>query len=124
MNPGEQSGPRGTRYTGRSGHSAWNGWTPADLIFPFFLFIVGVATTLSLGGLLDGGVRPRILFRKVLVRAVLIFALGLLLQGFPRRLRPGHDLYRVLGVLQRIALSYLVAATIVLSTSVRGQVGA
>jgi predicted acyltransferase len=102
-------------------HAAWNGWTPTDLVFPFFLFIVGITTTLSLGGLLAEGVRSRILFRKVLIRAVLIFALGLLLQGFP-----AYDLgtIRVLGVLQRIALSYLVAATIVLSTSVRGQVGA
>lgn len=102
-------------------HAAWNGWTPTDLVFPFFLFIVGITSTLSLGGLLAEGVRSRILFRKVLIRAVLIFALGLLLQGFP-----AYDLgtIRVLGVLQRIALSYLVAATIVLSTSVRGQVGA
>jgi predicted acyltransferase len=102
-------------------HAAWNGWTPADLVFPFFLFIVGITTTLSLGGLLDGGVRPRVIFRKVLIRAVLIFALGLLLQGFPE-----YELgtIRVLGVLQRIALSYLLAATIVLSTGVRGQVAA
>lgn len=102
-------------------HAAWNGWTPTDLVFPFFLFIVGITTTLSLGGLLDGGVPPRVLFRKVLVRAVLIFALGLLLQGFP-----AYELgtIRVLGVLQRIAMSYFVAATIVLSTGVRGQVGA
>lgn len=102
-------------------HAAWNGWTPTDLVFPFFLFIVGITTTLSLGGWLDGAVSPRMLFRKVLIRAALIFALGLLLQGFP-----AYELgtIRVLGVLQRIALSYLVAATIVLSTGVRGQVGA
>ncbi len=70
--------------------------------------------------MLDGGIRPRLLFRKVLIRAVLIFALGLLLQGFP-----AYELgtIRVLGVLQRIALSYLVAATIVLSTGVRGRSG-
>ena len=37
-------------------HAAWNGWTPTDLVFPFFLFIVGVATTFSLGGLIDAGV--------------------------------------------------------------------
>ena len=102
-------------------HAAWNGWTPADLVFPFFLFIVGITTTLSLGGWLERGVRPRMLFRKVLIRAGLLFALGLLLQGFP-----AYELgtIRVLGVLQRIALSYLVTAAIVLATGVRGQLGA
>ena len=102
-------------------HAAWNGWTPTDLVFPFFLFIVGITTTLSLGRLLEGGTRPSTLFQKVLIRAGLIFALGLLMQGFP-----AYELgtIRVLGVLQRIALSYLVVATIVLLTDVRGQVGA
>lgn len=102
-------------------HAAWNGWRPADLVFPFFLFIVGITTTISLGGWLERGVRPRILFRKVLIRAAVLFALGLLLQGFP-----AYELgtIRVLGVLQRIALSYLVAAAIVLATGVRGQIGA
>lgn len=102
-------------------HAAWHGWTPTDLVFPFFLFIVGITTTFSLGGLIEGGAPPRDLFRKVLTRAVIIFGLGLLLQGFP-----GYELgtIRVLGVLQRIALSYLVAALIVLATGVRGQVAA
>jgi predicted acyltransferase len=99
-------------------HAAWNGWTPTDMVFPFFLFIVGVATTFSLGSLIDAGVGRVGLFRKVLTRAVLIFALGLLLQGFPH-----YDLahLRIFGVLQRIALSYLLAAGIVLLTGVRGQ---
>ena len=99
-------------------HAAWHGWTPTDLVFPFFLFIVGITTTFSLGWLLETGTRPRRLVRKVLVRAVIIFGLGLLLQGFP-----DYELgtIRVLGVLQRIALSYLVAALIVLWTDVRGQ---
>lgn len=99
-------------------HAAWNGWTPTDLVFPFFLFIVGVATTFSLGGLIDAGVGRVGLFRKVVTRAVLIFVLGLLLQGFPH-----YDLahLRIFGVLQRIALSYLLAAGIVLLTGVRGQ---
>jgi predicted acyltransferase len=102
-------------------HAEWNGWTPTDLVFPFFLFIVGIATTFSLGGLVDRGAARSALLRKVAVRAAIIFALGLALQGFPY-----YDLahIRVLGVLQRIALSYLVAAGIVLSTGVRGQAGA
>lgn len=99
-------------------HAEWNGWTPTDLVFPFFLFIVGVATTFSLGGLMDQGAGRAGLFRKVVIRAALIFALGLLLQGFPH-----YDLahLRIPGVLQRIALSYLLAAVIVLLTGVRGQ---
>jgi len=99
-------------------HAAWNGWTPTDLVFPFFLFIVGVATTFSLGGLIDAGVGRVGLLRKIVMRAVLIFVLGLLLQGFPH-----YDLahLRIFGVLQRIALSYLLAAGIVLLTGVRGQ---
>jgi predicted acyltransferase len=99
-------------------HVPWDGWTPTDLVFPFFLVIVGITTTLSIGGLVEGGASGRELFRKVLTRSIIIFALGLAMQGFP-----DYDLHtiRVPGVLQRIALSYLIAATIVLWTGVRGQ---
>jgi predicted acyltransferase len=99
-------------------HAEWNGWTPTDLVFPFFLFIVGVATALSLGGLVDAGAGRAGIFRKALVRAAIIFGLGLVLQGFPH-----YDLphLRIPGVLQRIALAYLVTAIVVLLTGVRGQ---
>ncbi|HEX3233064.1 MAG TPA: heparan-alpha-glucosaminide N-acetyltransferase domain-containing protein [Gemmatimonadales bacterium] len=99
-------------------HAAWNGWTPTDLVFPFFLFIVGVATALSLGRLADAGESRTMLFRKALVRAGIIFALGLALQGFPH-----YDLphLRIPGVLQRIAIAYLITAVVVLLTGVRGQ---
>jgi predicted acyltransferase len=100
-------------------HATWNGATPADLIFPFFLFIVGIAATLALRGLRDRG-RGAVL-RRVVVRATVIFTLGLLLQGFPHY-HLGH--LRTLGVLQRIALSYLVGAVIMLWTGVRGQLTA
>jgi len=102
-------------------HAAWNGWTPTDLIFPFFLFIVGIAATFSLGPLLERGDPRPGLFRKVIVRAAVIFLLGLLLQGFP-----DYDLghIRIFGVLQRIALSYVLAAAIVLRAGVRGQAAA
>ena len=99
-------------------HVPWDGWTPTDLVFPFFLFIVGITTTLSIGGLMERGSSGRELFRKVLTRSIIIFALGLAMQGFPE-----YDLrtIRVPGVLQRIALSYLIAATVVLWTGLRGQ---
>ncbi len=100
-------------------HAVWHGWTPTDLVFPFFLFIVGVATALSLGRLAEAGESRPTLFRKALVRAAIIFALGLVLQGFPH-----YDLphLRIPGVLQRIAIAYLITATLVLLTGVRGQV--
>ncbi len=99
-------------------HAEWNGWTPTDLVFPFFLFIVGVATTFSLAHWQERGATRLLLARKVVTRAAIIFALGLLLQGFPH-----YDLahIRIFGVLQRIGLSYLLAAAIVLTTGVRGQ---
>src|SRR5438105_8924676 len=60
-------------------HATWNGWTPTDLIFPFFVFIVGVALTYSFGKLLERGAHKSDLFLKVVKRAAIIFGLGLLL---------------------------------------------
>jgi predicted acyltransferase len=79
-------------------HADWNGWTPTDLIFPFFLFIVGVAITLS---------RRSASTASILKRGAVIFAVGLFLAGFPR-FDPSH--WRIPGVLQRIAICYAVAA--------------
>jgi predicted acyltransferase len=79
-------------------HADWHGWTPTDLIFPFFLFIVGVSITLSRRSAAWGG---------IVRRSAVIFALGLLLAGYPR-----FDVtrWRIPGVLQRIAVCYLLAA--------------
>jgi predicted acyltransferase len=87
-------------------HAEWNGWTPTDLIFPFFLFIVGVSMTLSFASRAGRGVTRGALAWHVLRRSVLIFVIGLFLNGFP-----SFDLHaiRIMGVLQRIALCYLVA---------------
>src|SRR4030095_4595708 len=90
-------------------HGRWAGWTPTDLVFPFFLFIVGIPTTFSIGGMVERGASGRELFRKVLIRSVVIFVLGLALQGFPDyALRT----IRVPGLLQRLALCYLIARDI------------
>src|SRR5712691_4791324 len=62
-------------------HAEWNGWTPTDLIFPFFLFIVGVAISLGLGERVESGGSRRDLFLKVIRRTLIIFALGLFLNG-------------------------------------------
>jgi predicted acyltransferase len=99
-------------------HAAWNGWTPTDLIFPFFLFIVGVAITLSIGTRLQGGESKRELLLKVARRTLIIFALGIVLNGFPYF---HWDTLRIPGVLQRIAACYLLASLVVLAMDVRGQ---
>src|SRR2546423_3420677 len=88
-------------------HARWHGLTPTDVIFPFFLFIVGVAIPLS---------RPTV--GRVLRRAAIIFALGLVLNGLPRF---DWATIRIPGVLQRIAVCYLVAALLFLTTSWRRQ---
>jgi predicted acyltransferase len=94
-------------------HAEWNGWTPTDLIFPFFLFIVGVSLTLSFASRIARGLARRALVIHVFRRSALIFAIGLFLNGFP-----GFDLgsIRIMGVLQRIALCYLVAGLLYLAT--------
>jgi predicted acyltransferase len=94
-------------------HAEWNGWTPTDLIFPFFLFIVGVSLTLSFPARIAKGATRRALMIHVARRSALIFAIGLFLNGFP-----DFDLssIRIMGVLQRIALCYLVAGLLYLAT--------
>jgi len=101
-------------------HAEWHGWTPTDLIFPFFLFIVGVAIPLALSRRLPGGQPRSSVVTKILRRSTIIFALGVLLHAIPN-----FDLatIRIPGVLQRIALCYLVAALLFLWTGWRVQVG-
>ena len=99
-------------------HAVWSGWTPADLIFPTFLFIVGVAIAFSLGTTAPGLPARRLLVGKVARRAATIFALGILLNGFPRF---DWSVLRIPGVLQRIALCYAGAALLVLTSGVRAQ---
>jgi predicted acyltransferase len=104
-------------------HARWNGWTPTDLIFPFFIFIVGVAMTYSLGKAREQGASRRDLLLKAARRALLIFLVGLALHSFPWW---GFDYahLRIPGVLQRIAAAYLFAAALYLYTDVRGQIAA
>ena len=100
-------------------HASWHGWTPTDLVFPIFLFIVGVAMTFSLAARRRQGAQPRDLRRKVVSRGLIIIAIGLGLNAFP-----SFDLsaLRIFGVLQRIGLVYLAAGLIVLRTDSRGRV--
>lgn len=100
-------------------HAKWNGWTFTDTIFPFFLFIGGVSMALSLGRLAAAGVDKPMLLRKLALRALIIFAIGLLLNFIPN-LNPAT--IRIPGVLQRIALCTLLAAPIVVYCGWRQQV--
>lgn len=99
-------------------HAPWNGWTFTDCIFPFFLFIGGVAMALSLGRLSAAGAdKPRLL-RKLAWRACLIFLIGFLLNYLPYF---NLEKVRIPGVLQRIALCTLLAAPIVVYCGWRAQ---
>src|SRR5438309_2823075 len=99
-------------------HAEWNGWTPTDLIFPFFLFIVGVAIPLAFGKRIEREDSRRALFFKVLYRSAIIFLLGEFLAGFPYF---QLSTIRIPGVLQRIAVCYFFASLIFLKTSPRTQ---
>jgi predicted acyltransferase len=108
-------------------HVEWAGFHFYDLIFPLFLFLVGVVLPFSLGKLQERGEPRWRAYWRIVRRTVLLFALGLLYNGF-LRLRfytpPLHFDFgqvRIAGVLQRIAICYGVAALIVLHTRVRGQ---
>ncbi len=98
-------------------HAEWHGWTPTDLVFPFFLFVMGVGMAFSLARRLETGGRSR-LHLQVLRRTAILFALGLFLSAFP-----DFDLsrLRVAGVLTRIAVVYLLASLVVIHLSRRAQ---
>ena len=97
-------------------HSPWNGCTLADVVFPCFLFMVGISLVLSLSGKLRRGISRRILVRQALRRAFVLFAIGIAINGFPR-----FDLHtlRVFGVLQRIAICFFLASLIYMWTRPR-----
>lgn len=89
-------------------HAAWNGFTPTDLVFPTFLFLVGVAIPYSTDGRLARGDGRGTLLRHIVSRSAILFLFGIVVNNFPLF----HlDTLRVYGVLQRIALCYLVLAT-------------
>src|SRR5947209_8936575 len=99
-------------------HSKWDGWTPTDLVCPFFLFIVGVSITLALARRAESGGSKRDLYLKIVRRSLIIFAIGLALSDFPYN---DPATFRIPGVLQRIAVCYLFASVIFLNTSWRTQ---
>ncbi|MBL0882497.1 MAG: DUF5009 domain-containing protein [Chitinophagaceae bacterium] len=106
-------------------HAPWHGCTPTDLVFPFFLFAVGNAMAFVMPRFEQAG--PVTFWKKVIKRTVLIFLIGLLLHWSPfvkweddRLVIKSLDNLRILGVLQRIALSYFFASIIVFYGKTKG----
>lgn len=93
-------------------HAEWNGCTPTDLIFPFFLFIVGVTTTYSLSKYRENTSEKKNIYLKILFRSFNLFALGLLLALIPKF---DFTTLRIPGVLQRIAIVYFFISIIFLN---------
>ncbi len=104
-------------------HAEWNGCTPTDLIFPFFLFIVGVSISFALGSKKDHAKHSTLII-TALKRALILFALGLFLSLFPRVFTEPLEALktvRIPGVLQRIAVVFFVSAVIFIKTSQKTQ---
>lgn len=99
-------------------HAEWHGCTPTDLVFPFFLFIVGVSIVLAFAKSQEKGATPAQLWTKILKRTFLLLLIGWLLHLYPK-----FDIshLRLPGVLQRIALVFFFCAVIYLTVPLRWQ---
>jgi predicted acyltransferase len=104
---------------GQFEHVPWNGFHFYDLIFPLFLFVVGVVLPFSLTRRMEEGADRRQLYRHIFERFLLLFLLGLVYNGL---LDFNIHTLRIPGVLQRIAICYFIAALVVMNTKIRGQV--
>jgi predicted acyltransferase len=103
--------PGGVAYYNFLQHASWNGWTLADLVFPFFIFIVGASIPFAFMSKLDQGMSRKKLLTHVVRRTTILFVLGLFINGFPAF---DTTTFRIMGVLQRIALCYLFASLVFL----------
>lgn len=119
-------------------HAEWNGWTPTDLIFPFFLFIVGITTHLSMSARRARGDDDSALIKQILRRGIIIYLLGFAMammpfyqwgtiESIPNPTAWDRILFRIehvrlLGVLPRIAIVYICAGLLTLKTTLRQQI--
>ncbi len=102
-------------------HATWNGCTLADLVFPSFLFIVGLTSVIHLKSQLGLNKQDKgLLYAAILRRSVILFALGLFINVFPHPI--DVNTVRIYGILQRIALCYLISSVIYLNTSIKTQI--
>jgi predicted acyltransferase len=103
-------------------HARWHGWTPTDLIFPFFLFIVGVTTHLSISARRRRGDSERAIVVQILRRGLVIVLCGLLLASFPWWPLERITSMRFPGVLQRIGVAYAFGALLTLRGTLKQHV--
>ncbi len=103
-------------------HKEWNGWSGADLIFPFFLFIVGITTHLSLSARRARGADDSALIKQVLRRGGMIILIGLLFSAFPYYPLTRITELRIPGVLPRIGATYILGALLTFRTTLRQQI--
>lgn len=101
-------------------HAEWHGCTPTDLVFPFFLFIVGASIALGILPRIEAGADPRPLRRAVWVRGLKIVALGVLLHALAWWWLD-KPTFRPLGVLPRIGVCFIAAALLAMATKPRAQ---
>jgi predicted acyltransferase len=99
-------------------HPKWHGFTLWDLIFPLFIFIVGVAMPYSFGKRLQRTGGKKKLYVHIVVRTIVLFVLGLVFWGTPGGAHPTWGYY---SVLYRIGISYFFGAIIILNAKPRGQ---
>src|SRR5690554_1752913 len=99
-------------------HVKWDGLTPTDLVFPFFLFIVGVSIALAYSRRLEAGTRKDELYQKIIFRSLKIFAVGMILNLIPDF---NFSDLRWTGVLHRIAVVFFVCAVLFLNTGWKTQ---
>ncbi|UKJ08001.1 acyltransferase family protein [Solitalea lacus] len=92
-------------------HAKWNGCTPTDLIFPFFLFIVGISIAYALSGKKDNPEAHAEALKSITIRSLKLFGLGLLLAFYPKF---DFSSVRILGVLQRIGIVFFISAIVFL----------
>lgn len=103
-------------------HANWNGCTPTDLIFPFFLFIVGVSIAYAMSSKKADAATHKQTVLKALKRALILFGLGLFLSLYPKVFTAPLDAFkqvRIPGVLQRIAVVFFISAIIFLKNGER-----
>ena len=105
-------------------HAPWHNITPTDLIFPFFIFIVGISIVFALNKRIQCGVPPKEIYRKIITRSCKIMILGIFLNLYPsfNILDYGWSGVGYTGVLPRIAIVYLVCAILFLKTTWKTQV--
>lgn len=100
-------------------HAEWHGCTPTDLVFPFFLYIMGAAMAFSLAKRTQKFASRRSLYPHIILRSLSLIAIGLFLGLYPQF---DFGVMRIPGVLQRIGLCYFFASMIVLHSGKKGQI--